>query len=168
MTRPFVVDNTITIQGVSGIVKEITLTSTILDTEDGEEITIPTKHIVGEIPLNSFANRVVEGSIGIAYQDNPDDAIEIISNTLERFPQVVKEPHPQIGIQEFADSSITIGIRYWVPTNKYFQTLFQVNQEIYKDLMSAGITIPFPQQDIHIKTLPASSHEVKTAENDTV
>ncbi|MCK4378595.1 MAG: mechanosensitive ion channel family protein [Deltaproteobacteria bacterium] len=165
LTRPFVVDNTITIQGVSGIVKEITLTATILDTEDGEEITIPNKHIVGEILRNSFANRVVEGSTGIAYHDNPDEAIEIINKTLARFPQVVKEPKPQIGIQEFADSAIAIGMRYWVPTNKYFQTLFQINQNIYKDLMDAGITIPFPQQDIHIKTLPVNSHEVKIAEN---
>ncbi len=168
LTRPFVVGNTITIQGVSGIVKEITLTATILDTEDGEEITIPNKHIVGEILRNSFANRVVEGSIGIAYHDNPDEAIEIINKTLARFPQVVKEPKPQIGIQEFADSAIAIGMRYWVPTNKYFQTLFQVNQNIYKDLMAAGLTIPFPQQDIHIKTLPANSHEVKIAENNNV
>ncbi len=154
LTRPFTVGNTITIQGVSGIVKDITLTSTILDTEDGEEITIPNKHIVGEILHNSFANRVVEGSIGIAYHDNPEQAIEIINQTLEQFPQVVKEPSPQVGIQEFADSAITIGMRYWVPTNHYFQTLFQVNQQIYKNLMDANITIPFPQQDIHVKDLP--------------
>lgn len=168
ISRPFVVGNTITIQGVGGIVKEITLTATILDTEDGEEITIPNKHIVGEILRNSFANRVVEGSIGIAYHDNPDEAIEIINKTLASLPQVVKEPKPQIGIQEFADSAIAIGMRYWVPTNKYFQTLFQVNQNIYKDLMNAGITIPFPQQDVHIKTLPVNSHEVKMAENNNV
>jgi len=154
LTRPFVVGNTITIQGVSGIVKEITLTATILETEDNEEITIPNKHIVGEILLNSFANRVVERSIGIAYHDNPDQAIEIISRDLEQFPQVVKEPAPQVGIQEFANSAITIGMRYWVPTNHYFQTLFQVNQKEYKSLMDAGMTIPFPQQDIHIKDLP--------------
>jgi len=154
LTRPSIVGNTITIQGVSGIVKEITMTSTILDTEDGEEITIPNKHIVGEILHNSFANRVVEGSIGIAYHDNPDQAIKIINQTLEQFPGVVKEPPPQVGIQEFADSAITIGMRYWVPTNHYFQTLFQVNQQVYKNLMDAGMTIPFPQQDIHVKDLP--------------
>ncbi|NIA18976.1 MAG: mechanosensitive ion channel [Xanthomonadaceae bacterium] len=157
LTRPFVVDNTITIQGVSGIVKEITLTATILDTEDGEEITIPNKHIVGEILHNSFANRVVEGSINISYHDNPDEGIATIKKTLAQFPQVVKEPAPQIGIQDFGDSAIVIGMRYWVPTNQYFQTLFQVNQNIYKDLMDTGITIPFPQQDIYIKTLPANS-----------
>lgn len=167
ITRPFVVSNTITIQGVSGIVKEITLTCTILDTEDGEEITIPNKHIVGEILRNSFANRVVEGSIGIAYHDNPDTGIETIHKTLAQFPQVVKEPAPQIGIQEFADSAIVIGMRYWVPTNQYFQTLFQVNQNIYKDLMEAGITIPFPQQDIHIKTLPANARTIETSVNNT-
>ncbi|MBN2332110.1 MAG: mechanosensitive ion channel family protein [Deltaproteobacteria bacterium] len=157
LTRPFVVGNTITIQGVFGIVEEITLTTTKLSTEDGEQITIPNKQIIGEVLHNSFANRVVEGSIGIAYHDNPELAIEVIRKTLDSFPQVAGDPTPQVGIEAFADSAIAIGMRYWVPTHQYFQTLYQVNQLVYQNLLAAGITIPFPQQDVYIKSMPKNS-----------
>jgi len=162
LTRPFVVGNTLTVKEVAGIVEEITLTTTILSTEDGEQITIPNKHIVGEILHNSFANRVVEGSIGISYHDYPDQAIDMINKTLERFPQVVAEPVPQVGIEKFADSAISIGIRYWVPTHQYYQTLYKVNQAIYQDLLTIGITIPFPQQDVYIKSMPKEDQHQKS------
>ncbi|MEZ4550529.1 MAG: mechanosensitive ion channel [Desulfobacterales bacterium] len=71
MTRPFVVGDTVTIEGVSGVVEEVTLATTILSTEDGEKITIPNKNIVGEIQTNSFENKVVEASVGISYDDDP-------------------------------------------------------------------------------------------------
>ncbi|MBN2232100.1 MAG: mechanosensitive ion channel family protein [Deltaproteobacteria bacterium] len=151
LTRPFVVGNTLAVLGVSGLVDEITLTSTILITEDGEKITIPNKHIVGEIITNSFENRIVETSIGISYADDPERAVALIATVLASFEQVAAEPAPQIGIEEFADSAISIGMRYWVPTTSYFQTLYAVNQAVYTALKGAGITIPFPQQDIYIK-----------------
>ena len=150
VTRPFVVGNTIAIQGVSGVVEEVGLGSTHLSTEDGERITIPNKHIVGEILTNSFENKVVEIAIGISYDDDPRKAIGIIQETLQKIPEIVKEPAPQIGIEEFADSSVNIGMRYWVPTKQYFQTLYQANLAVYNALNKAEITIPFPQRDIHM------------------
>jgi small conductance mechanosensitive channel len=150
ITRPFVVGDTLTVKNVSGIVDEVTLAATILTTEDGEKITIPNKHIVGEILNNSFANRVVENTVGISYNDDPEKAITIINETLKQFPQISSEPPPQIGIQEFADSSINIGMRYWIPTKQYFGTLYEVNLAVYKGLAEAQISIPFPQQDVHI------------------
>ncbi len=150
ITRPFVVNDTIQIQGVSGVVEEVGLAATRLSTEDGEQITIPNKHIVGEILINSFENKVVEASIGISYDDDAQKAIDTIQKALQTIPDIVSEPAPQIGIEEFADSSVNIGIRYWVPTKQYFQTLYQANLAVYKALDQAGITIPFPQRDIHM------------------
>jgi small conductance mechanosensitive channel len=150
LSRPFVVGNTVTVKGVSGVVDEISLSTTILFTEDGEEITIPNKHIVGEILVNSFANRVVETTVGISYHDPPQRAIEVIRETLGKFPQISSEPAPQIGIQEFADSAINIGLRYWVPTKEYHQTLYRINLAIHGALAEAAITIPFPQRDVHL------------------
>ena len=72
LARSFVVGDTITVKNVSGIVDEVTMATTILSTEDGEKITIPNKHIVGEILNNSFANRVVENTVGISYDDDPE------------------------------------------------------------------------------------------------
>jgi small conductance mechanosensitive channel len=151
ITRPFVVNDTIKIQGVSGVVEEIGLAATRLSTEDGEQITIPNKHIVGEILINSFENKVVETRIGISYDDDPHKAVKVIQEALKNIPEIVDKPTPQIGIEEFADSSVNIGMRYWVPTKQYFQTLYQANLAVYEALNKAEITIPFPQRDIHMQ-----------------
>lgn len=150
LTRPFVVGNTIKVSDVSGIVDEIKLGATILTDEDGVKITIPNKHIVGEIIHNSEERKIVEEIVGISYGSDPEKAIQIIKEALEAFQEISKEPLPQIGIQEFGDSSINIGLRYWIPTNKYFKTLYQVNLSVYKHLKAKNIEIPFPQRDVHI------------------
>ena len=132
------------------MVEKIGLGATHLSNEDGEEITIPNKHIVGEILTNSFENKVVEMTIGISYNDDCQQATRIIREALKKIPAIVDSPVPQIGIQEFADSSVNIGMRYWVPTKQYFQTLYQANMAVFTALNEAGITIPFPQRDIHM------------------
>jgi len=150
LARPFVVGNTIAVKDVSGIVEEISLAYTFLTTEDEERITIPNNKIVGEIIQNSFANRVVEAKVGIAYHNDPQKAIDAIKETLKQFPQISADPGPQIGIEEFADSAINIGMRYWVPTKNYFETIYAVNLSVFQALAASQITIPFPQRDIHM------------------
>jgi small conductance mechanosensitive channel len=148
ITRPFVAGNTISINEISGIVKEIRLAYTILDTEDGEVITIPNKHIVGEVIVNSFQYKVVESSVGISYQCVPEKAIEIINNALSQFDEIPRTPAPQVGVEAFADSSINIGYRYWVPTERYFQVQYQVNLAVFNALQDGKIVIPFPQREV--------------------
>ena len=150
ITRPFTVGNTININDISGIVKEIRLAYTILDTEDGEMITIPNKHIVGEVIINSFENKVVEASVGVSYQSEPEKAIELIRTALSRFDEIPTNPAPQIGIDQFADSSINIAYRYWVPTERFFEVQYQVNLAVFKALQNGGIEIPYPQREITI------------------
>jgi len=150
LSRPFVIGDTITINNVSGLVEEIHLATTILTTEDDEKITIPNKHIIGEILLNSYNNRIVESSVGISYQDDPEKAIEVIREALSKINDICSEPPPQIGIEAFGESSIDLGMRYWVPTKKYFQTLYRGNLVVHKALKEAQITIPFPQRDVNL------------------
>lgn len=156
LSRPFVVGNTISVQGVNGVVEEIQLAMTRLSTEDGEVITIPNKHIVGEILVNSFANRIVETTVGISYDDDPEQAIATIKDVLRGVDAIVQEPAPQVGIAAFGESSIDLGLRYWVPTTIYFQTLYRANLAVHKALKQAGITIPYPQRDVHLSGHAAS------------
>ena len=155
LTRPFVMGDTLTVKGVSKVVYEISLAYTFLTTEDEEKITIPNNQIMGEILRNSFNYKVVESTIGIAYHDDPEKAIDIIGKTLKQFSQISSDPPPQIGIEEFGDSSINMGIRYWVPTKQYFQTTYSVNLSVYQALKTSRITIPFPQRDVHMISQPA-------------
>ncbi len=150
ITRPFIVGNTIRVLGVSGVVTEIKLSWTILTNEDDEVITIPNKHIIGEILHNSFENRIAEATIGIDYSSSPEKAIEVIKAVLAEFSEIGGSPGAQVGIEEFGDSSINIGVRYWVPTQKFHQTQYKVNLAVFNALLEAGISIPYPRRDITI------------------
>ena len=92
LTRPFILGDTIKIQGVIGIVEEVKLAYTQLVSEDGEIITIPNKLIVGEILHNSNANLVIEANINIAYDSDTKKAIQIIKDVLADNSNVVNEP----------------------------------------------------------------------------
>ena len=150
VARPFVVGDTIMVQGVSGVVKEIKLGYTILTNEDDIIITIPNRHIVGEILHNSYASSILELSVGIAYHCNPEQAVTVISKVFEGMEGLDQKKPPQIGIDEFADSSINISIRCWVLTTELFDTKYRINMAVYKVLADNNIEIPFPQRDVHL------------------
>lgn len=150
MSRPFVIDDTIEILGVSGVVKEVRLAYTLIEDEDGARITIPNKHIVGEVMLNSKKDSLLQLSVGISYQDNPIDVISLVKKTLSALDIFTDEVRMQVGIDEFADSAINIGIRLWVPTGNLYEVKYDAYQAIYLAFEQAKVTIPFPQQDIHI------------------
>ncbi|MCY7296131.1 mechanosensitive ion channel family protein [Alteromonas sp. a30] len=152
LTRPYVVGDTISVQGVTGEVKEVRLAFTILTNEDQIEISIPNKHIVGEIIQNSFNNTLAELSIGIAYSEDPDNAIELIQKAISEIDGPDKEKPPQVGISDFGDSSVNIAIRVWLPTSQYHTLLHKVNREVYRSLNDNGVNIPFPQREVRMLT----------------
>lgn len=151
LTRPFVVGDTIRINRVVGIVEEIKLAYTLLSNEDGEQITIPNNKIIGEIIYNSSMNLIVEQLITISYDDDPEKVVNIILQELEKHEGVVSEPPAQVGIEKFSKSGIELGLRYWIPTKKYFELKYDINKYIYAALQSANITIPYQKQIIHIE-----------------
>ena len=147
-TRPFIVGNTIKIQGCTGLVKEIKLAYTVLETEDKELITIPNKHIVGEILTNSFEYTIVEMTVGIDYHSDPKIAIKVIGEVLEKYEEISKEVKAQVGIKEFADASINIELRYWALTQQYNEIQYKVNMDIFDALATNNIQIPYPTYNI--------------------
>jgi small conductance mechanosensitive channel len=150
VTRPFVVGDTISVQGVTGLVKLVTLGNTVLTNEDNVEITIPNKHIVGEIIHNSFANSVVETTLTIAYSSDTALAIRLIREVLDSTPDVTKEPHPQVGIEDFGESGFVMGLRYWVRTELLFQTRYAVNARIRDAFDEHKIVLTYPQREIRL------------------
>ncbi len=99
---------------------------------------IPNRPIIGEILHNTRGGWLVEASVGISYGDDSRQAIAIIEKILVENDVIV------------GDSSIDIGFRYWVPAKHTFQTQYAVNGAIFIQLKQAGITIPFPQRDVHV------------------
>jgi small conductance mechanosensitive channel len=149
ITKPFKIGDTITINSVYGEVEDIKLAYTVLVNEDEEQITIPNKYMIGDVLVNSFRFRVVEGSVGIAYESDVEKAIESIETVVRNYMQEGTS-EPIVGIEKFNDSSIDIAYRYWVPTKSFFKTQYKVNLDVLNTLHTNKITIPFPQREITI------------------
>ena len=140
LARTFAVGNTITInKDVSGVVDEITLANTILVGEDGERITIPNKEIVGKVLVNSNENRVVQSRLCIDEAEDWEKALSVLRNALESFDAFNAGPKPQVGIHDFTYGGIIIGMRFWVPSKRYFNMRYRVNEVALKALKDAGI-----------------------------
>ena len=150
ISRPFKVGDTLSVAGVYGVVEEIKLSYTMLRNEDEELITVPNKQMIGDVLVNSFDVRVVESTIGVAYEEDPAKAIALIKDVLSGFKEVSKEHKPVVGIAKFGDSSIELGLRYWVPTKSFFKTQYEVNLALFRALHDNHISIPYPQREVRI------------------
>lgn len=142
LARPFVVGNTITVnRAASGVVEEITLAHTILIGEDGERITVPNKEIVGRIIVNSETRRVVETKIAVAEGQDIDVVKAAAKRAVDSIKAIEGGSTPEIGIHDFTYGGIILGIRYWVPSSRYFEVRYAVNEAALKELNSAGIKL---------------------------
>jgi len=149
-TKPFKIGDTITVHDVYGQVEEIKLAYTVLINEDKEQITIPNKYMIGDVLVNSFSYRVVEGSIGVAYSTAMSKPIELIKSILATHSELDEENEAIVGIEKFNESSIDIAYRYWAPTKNFFKTQYDVNLKIISAFKEEGIEIPFAQREIKI------------------
>lgn len=150
LIRPFVVGDTITVHGVTGVVEEVLLAYTVLKNEDDVVITIPNKHIVGEILHNSKHDSLLELSVGVSYDHNPLEVIELLKEAMLSLDIIGENSKLQVGIDEFSDSAITLAIRLWTPTINLYAAKYKAYASIYTALDKANIHIPFPQRDVHI------------------
>lgn len=150
VTRPFVVGDTITVQGVTGVVKSVHLSYTFLSNEDAVRIMIPNKHIVGEIIHNSFEDSIIETSVDIAYHCDPEQAVKLIVSAIAGVPGISQQRQPQVGIEAFAERGITLGIRFWAKTEQLFQARYQAHGAVHRALQQGGIEIPVPQREVRM------------------
>ena len=150
--RPFKTGDFIEAAGTAGTVLEIQIFTTTLKTGDNRLIHIPNGKIIAGNIVNFSANdtRRVDMVFGISYDDDIKKAKTIIEDVLKSESRVLPEPEPTIGVLELADSSVNIAVRPWVNTSDYWPTLFALNETIKEKFDEAGISIPFPQSDIHL------------------
>ena len=160
LTRPFVVGNTIEIKNTNGVVENVTLAATILVTEDGERITVPNRQIVGEILTNSLAHRVVQTKLCIGFGEDTEVAIGALKKALAKIAELNSGPAPQVGIHDFTYGGVVLGIRFWVPSQKYFQTRYAVNHAALNALKEAGVKLlPVDGIAVAAQSLSADSRE---------
>jgi small conductance mechanosensitive channel len=150
--RPFKVGDFVEAGGVSGVIEEIQIFSTRMRSGDNKEITVPNGQIVGSTITNYSAKetRRVDLVVGVGYNDDLKKVRAVLEDILAKDERILKDPAPTIGVSELADSSVNFVVRPWVKSGDYWPVLFDTQETVKLRFDAEGISIPYPQQDLHI------------------
>jgi len=150
--RPFRVGDAVQVAGVKGKVVGINIFNTILNTPDNQRVIVPNSGITNDVITNITANptRRIDLVAGIGYEDNISLAKQVLHDIVTADSRVLKEPAPQIAVSELADSSVNFVVRPWVKTGDYWDVYFDLTEQIKLRFDEKGISIPYPQQDLHL------------------
>jgi small conductance mechanosensitive channel len=150
--RPFKVGDFVEAGGVAGIVEEIQIFSTQFRSGDNKAIIVPNGQIIGNTITNYSAKetRRIDLVIGVGYDDDLKKVRAVLEEILTKEERVLADPQPTIGLLELGDSSVNFAVRPWVKTGDYWPVLFDIQEEIKLRFDQEGISIPFPQRDLHI------------------
>lgn len=155
--RPIKIGDTIEYNSVRGHVIRIGIRSSTVRTFDGAEVIIPNGHLISNELTNwtlSDHQRRIEVLVGVAYGSNPNQVLEILLKVARENEKVLDNPEPVALFTGFGDNSLNFSLRFW--TNDYQNWLIlssQITLEIHNALYAAGIEIPFPQRDLHIRSI---------------
>lgn len=157
--RPFKSGDFIDAAGTMGIVEDIEIFSTKLRTTDNKLVIVPNNQITSGNITNYSAKetRRIDMVIGVSYQDDLAKVKEVLKTILSEDERILEDPAPTIGVMSLGDSSIDFAVRPWVKSADYWPTLFDLNQKVKETFDREGISIPFPQRDIHL--FPADNAE---------
>jgi small conductance mechanosensitive channel len=150
--RPIQVGDFIEGAGTAGTVEEIAIFTTTLVTPDNKTVIIPNTALTGDNIVNWTAKgtRRVDMVMGIGYDDDIDKAKQIMSDVIAEDERILKDPAPQIAMIELADSSMNFVVRPWAKASDYWGVYMDTTEKIKKAFDADGITIPYPQRDVHI------------------
>lgn len=150
--RPFDVGDYVDVAGVAGTVVSMNLMTTTVKSADNKRVVIPNNSIWGNVITNVTGNatRRIDLVFGIGYADDIDKAKGILENIVTSHALVLKDPEPVVRVHELGDSSVNFICRPWVNTSDYWNVYWDVTSEVKKRFDAEGVSIPFPQRDIHI------------------
>jgi potassium-dependent mechanosensitive channel len=155
--RPIQPGDVVEVSGTSGKVREIGMRATTLTTFDGADVVVPNGTLLSEKLINwtlSDMNRRIDVDVGVAYGSDPRQVMALLTEIARTTPGITAEPAPTVVFLRFGASSLDFGIRAW--TNDFSDWVpirSQLTIRIYEALRAAGIEIPFPQQDLHLRTV---------------
>jgi small-conductance mechanosensitive channel len=148
--KPIKIGDQINVDGIAGFVEDINILSTIVRTYDGLYVRLPNEKVFSSNITNYVAHvaRRFEYVVGIRYSDDAERAIEIIKGLIEKHPFALKNPEPQVFVDNFGDSSVNIVVRIWAPSAVWYDVKMEILWKIKKELEANGIQIPFPQRTL--------------------
>lgn len=152
LNEPFRVGDYVNAAGLEGVIQEVNMMATVMTTPDNKRIVVPNKSIWGG-PITNFsslATRRVDLQVGIAYGEDVKRAIEVVTATVAGIPGVLQEPAATVGIASLDANQVTLNVRPWCKGADYWAVYGATLQAVKTDLAKAGVTIPFPQVEVHM------------------
>lgn len=150
--KPYKIGDFIEGAGYAGTVKEVQVFNTILKTPDNKTIIIP-NGILSNASITNFSTestRRVDMTFGIGYSDDLKQAKALLHKLLEQDSRILPDPEPVVAVSELADSSVNFVVRAWCNSADYWGIYFDMHESVKLHFDKAGISIPFPQQDVHV------------------
>ncbi len=162
--RPFDVDDVIDVSGVVGKVKSMNLVTTTIMTFDNKLMIVPNNSIWGNVITNATGSKLrrVDLVFGIGYQDDIAHAERVMREIVNAHPLVLKDPEPVIQLHELADSSCNFVCRPWAKTEDFWTVYWDVTRSVKERFDAEGISIPYPQRDVHLIQQQASTAAEKS------
>jgi small conductance mechanosensitive channel len=150
--RPFKVGDVVNIAGSLGKVNEIDLFMTELDTPDGRRVIIPNSRIFGDVIENitHHPRRRADVNVGVAYDADLDQTRVVLEDAVRQVPGALADPPAEVLLQDLGSSSVNWVLRVWAPRDDFFKVRQAATRAAKVALDRAGITIPFPQMDVHL------------------
>lgn len=150
--KPFKIGDFVEMQGHMGTVTEIQIFNTILLTPDNKKIIIPNSPIsTGSLTnFSAMPTRRVDFTFGIGYNDDIDKAKAVLFDIIKGQDKIMGDPAPFVAVSELADSSVNFVVRVWVNAPDYWDVYFYMNETVKKTFDKEGISIPYPQMDVHV------------------
>ena len=150
--RPYRVGDFIEGAGIAGVVEQVQILTTVLRTGDNKRIIVPNGQIMESIITNYSANdtRRVDMVVGVSYDDDLDKVRSVLEDLVAAEERILDDPACTIAVSELADSSVNFVVRPWVTTADYWGVKFDLTEAIKKRFDKEGISIPFPQRDVHL------------------
>ncbi|WOH36058.1 mechanosensitive ion channel [Thalassotalea fonticola] len=150
--RPFKAGDVIEAQGFEGTIHEIQIFNTIMITYDNRKVFIPNGLLSNGCLVNDFTQKVrrVDMKFGVSYSDSIPKVKEVIKSVLEADERVLTKPAPDIWLAEHGDNSVNFFVRPWAKSDDYWPVYFGIHEEMKLAFDREGISIPFPQRDVHM------------------
>ncbi len=149
--KPFKAGDYVEAAGTNGVVKEIKIFTTVLTSLDNKKVIVPNNKIMSDNIINHTANhlRRVDIVVGVSYRDDLDKVKSVLESIIAADERILNDPAPTIGVSELAENSVNLIVRPWVNTPDYWPVFLSLHEGIKKRFDAEGISIPFPQRDIH-------------------
>ncbi len=150
--KPFDEGDYVDVAGIQGTVKSMSMVNTTIGTVDNKQVVVPNNKIWGDVITNytGVTQRRVDLVFGVGYDDDMDQVEALLVEAVKAHPKVLEDPEPVVKVHELADSSVNFVCRPWVKTEDYWEVYWDLTRAVKRRFDEAGISIPFPQRDVHL------------------